>query len=87
MVIEATGIAADVWDWSDMGRLRTVRKLEDAPAPFLYGLIAIGLGLWFLDVWIDESALARILVNGFGLFLAIYSWLILRKRRKPSGFA
>jgi hypothetical protein len=69
------------------GTLANVRKLEDAPAPVLYGFIAVGLGLWFLDLWIHEPALARILVNGFGLFLAIYSWLILRKRRKPSGFA
>lgn len=64
-----------------------MRRLENAPAPILYALIVVGLGLWFSNVWVSESGIVRVIVDVFGLSLAIYSWLILRKRRKPSGFA
>lgn len=67
----------------------TMRRLEDAPTWALWSLIVLGLVLWFLGGALFHGPyIVRIVVNGPGLLLAIYSFLILRKRGKPpSGLA
>lgn len=65
-----------------------MRRLEDAPTWALYALIVLGLVLWFSGTLLHGSYIVRIVVSGPGLFVAIYSFLILRKRRgPPSGIA
>lgn len=49
----------------------------------LVAFIVAGLALWFSDVWVQESTLEHSVLGGFGLLLAIYCLLIIRKRRRP----
>lgn len=58
------------------------RRFEDLPSRYFVPLIAVGLALWFSDLWIDETTAVHTVVGGIGLVIAIYSWLLVWKHRR-----